>query len=181
MRIFLTILITATALFSQAQNGNLKVSAADTSDVLTLEHSPRKATLLSAALPGAGQIYNKKLWKAPIVWGGLAGCIYAINYNTEIFKEVKADLIAEVDGDPLTINTSGFSASFLSSEVDRWARYRDISWMCLGAVYVLNILDAHVDAHLFYFDVNEDLSLHILPYTIFSFGNNTGLTLSLNF
>jgi hypothetical protein len=144
-------------------------------------HSPRKASIKSAILPGLGQIYNEKYWKVPVVYIGLGVSAYYIDYNNGLFKTYKKALIAELDDDPLTINDSGFSSSQLDELQDTYRRWRDLSWVALSAVYLLNIIDANVDAHLFHFDVGEELGMSILPYVSPSTQINTGVTLSLNF
>lgn len=144
-------------------------------------HSPKKATIMSAALPGLGQVYNKKYWKVPIVYAGLGTCAYLIDFNNSQFQTYKNALIAELDGDSLTVNTSGFSANQLDDLQDTYRRWRDLSWVCFGAVYLLNIIDANVDAHLFHFDVGEELGMSVLPYFSPSIHVNTGVSLYLNF
>jgi len=147
----------------------------------SLPHSPLKATVYSALLPGAGQIYNKKFWKLPIVYGGLGTCIYFIDRNTRKFNTYKNALIAEQDGDPATVNTTGYSAFQLDQLQDTYRNWKDLSWIICAGVYVLQILDANVDAHLFYFDVSKDLSLFVRPSLDFAGELNSGLCLGLNF
>jgi len=145
--------------------GQVKKSV-EPSDEYQLEklHSPKKATILSAILPGAGQIYNKKYWKAPIVWGGLALSGYYLSNNLSELNRYRDAYVAETDGDSETINDTGFSQNQLLDLVDQYKTWRDWSYIALGAVYVLNIIDASVDAHLFYFDVSEDISMNLAPY-----------------
>jgi hypothetical protein len=147
----------------------------------SLSHSPRKATIYSAIIPGAGQIYNRKYWKLPIVYGGLGACIYFIDRNTKKFNIYKQGLIADKDGDPATINTTGYSAFQLDELQDTYRNWKDLSWIVCAGVYVLQILDANVDAHLRYFDVSKDLSLFILPSIDYAGRLNSGFSLSLNF
>lgn len=144
-------------------------------------HSPRKATILSAILPGAGQIYNKKYWKAPIAWGGMAACIYFIDFNLGEFNRYKSGLIALEDDNPSTINTTGLNSAQLNVQIDFYQRWRDISVLSLAGVYVLQIIDANVDAHLFHFDVDENISLQWSPFSLTSAGVAPGLGFSLNF
>lgn len=140
--------------------------AVDQSDEYELGklHSPKKAWILSAVLPGAGQIYNKKYWKAPIVWGGLAVAGYYLNDNLKQLNLYRDAYVAETDGDSGTINDTGYSQSQLLDLIDTYKTWRDWSYIALGAIYILNIVDANVDAHLFYFDVSEDISMNITPY-----------------
>ncbi|MFT6410536.1 MAG: hypothetical protein ACJAQ5_001449 [Flavobacteriales bacterium] len=148
---------------------------------LLKEHSVRKATVFSALLPGAGQAYNKKYWKMPIVYGGIGACIYFIGWNTREYKFFRSGLIAELDGDPSTINNTGFSSGALSEGMEQHRTWLDISWMSLAGVYLLQILDANVDAHLFNFDVGEDLTINFHPSLIPSNRVNLGLTMTMKF
>ena len=143
-------------------------------------HSPKKATLLSVALPGAGQIYNKKYWKLPIIYGGLGLSVYYLNDNLKNIKFYKKNLIAIQDDDPNTVNETEFSDTALNDIIDQYKNWRDLSYIAIGAIYGLQILDANVDAHLFYFDVDEDLGLHVVPY-VDAAGSNAGIYLSMNF
>ena len=127
-------------------------------------HSPKKATILSAVLPGAGQIYNKKYWKAPIVWGGLALSGYYLSDNLSQLNRYRDAYVAETDGDSGTINDTGFGQTQLLDLIDTYKTWRDWSYIAIGAVYILNIIDASVDAHLFYFDVSDDISMNLAPY-----------------
>ncbi len=154
---------------------------ADSSSLNFLSHSPKKATLMSAALPGLGQVYNKKYWKVPIIYAGIGTCVYFIHRNNQKFQLYKDALVAESDSDPLTINDTGFSSFQLNELQGTYRSWRDLSWIILTGVYILNILDANVDAHLFYFDVGKDLSLQVHPYIGNTARINSGLSLILNF
>jgi hypothetical protein len=127
---------------------------------------PMKAALLSAVLPGAGQAYNRKYWKVPIVYAGVGGFAYAIRFNHGIYQDFRNALIVNLDGDPSTENVfpfDNYDNNGLRRVRDAYRRYRDLS-MILGVVfYGLNIADAVVDAHLRDFDVSDDLSLRVLP------------------
>lgn len=142
---------------------------------------PKRATLMAAVLPGSGQIYNKKYWKAPIVWGGIGLCVYFIQDNTKNFNTFSKAYIAEVDGDPNTVNTTEFNGAQLDQLQETYRRWRDLSYVSLAAVYLLQMLDANVDAHLFYFDVNEDLSMQVTPWLNPNFERSAGLSLNFNF
>lgn len=144
-------------------------------------HSPRKATLYSAVLPGAGQVYNKKFWKVPIVYAGLGTAAYFVQTNNKSYQRYRKALVATLDDDPNTINDTGYSSSQLDEFQEFYHRWRDISIMAMAGVYVLQIIDAHVDAHLFYFDVSEDISLSIHPSLPISAHNKGGISLVLKF
>ena len=128
-------------------------------------HSPRKASILSAILPGAGQVYNHKYWKVPIVIGGLGASYYFIRENNSQYQRYKDAYIAIIDGDPNTVDefNGQFSSQSILNVADTYRRWRDLSYIAIGAVYILNIVDASVDAHFVRFDVGRDLSLELAP------------------
>ena len=156
------------------------LSARDTLD-WRQRHSPRKASIFSAVLPGAGQIYNRKYWKAPIVWGGLAASVYFIRENGGQFRRYKAAYIALVDGDPGTVDE--FEGQFRPDQVlevtNTYRRWRDLSYIAFGLVYMLNVIDASVDAHFVRFDVSSDLSLRMGPSLPLAAQGAAGLSFSL--
>jgi len=146
----------------------------------------RKATVMSAIIPGLGQVYNRKWWKAPIIYAGLGGFGYLLYYNQGQYAYYAKNLKYENDDDPSTINETNYSSDQLLSEKTRYRKYRDMGFIGCAIIYALNIVDANVDAHLKTFDVSDDLSLRIRPYTNVyctnnSFGIQNGLSLSLNF
>jgi hypothetical protein len=144
-------------------------------------HSPLKATIYSAVVPGLGQIYNHKYWKTPIALVGISTCIYFIHTNSVSHQFWKNAYIAGSDNDPNT-NPSGIAAGLTNAQLDfnrlLYKKYLDISYLSLIGVYGLQILDAHVDAHLFNFDVSPKLSLRTTPLIHPKFA---GLHLSIQF
>jgi hypothetical protein len=120
------------------------------------EHSPKKATLLALALPGAGQIYNQKYWKAPIVYAGLGASIYAIG----MFRKNMNTLNDSITGIYLLGKTP---SSQLINDRDNQRSRRDIAILCLAGVYVLQILDATVDAHFYKFNINDKIGMELSP------------------
>lgn len=128
-------------------------------------HSPKLATLLSAVAPGAGQIYNRKYWKLPIVYGAFGGLIYSAVWNHTKFRTFKDAYLIRIDDDPTTVDQfeGQFSDENLRTIQSDYRRNRDLSYVFIGVFYALNIIDAAVDAHLFDFNVDEDLSLQIKP------------------
>lgn len=119
-------------------------------------HSPRKAMLLSALLPGTGQIYNKKYWKAPVVWTGFVVFGYFINQNNREYQRFRRAYNFNVDDDSTTISEfPNVSANLLANERDIFRKWRDLSIILTVGWYALNIIDANVDAHLFEFDVSD--------------------------
>lgn len=126
---------------------------------------PNKAAFLSAVLPGLGQAYNNQYWKIPLVYGGGIIIGHYINYNHRIYEEFRNALIAEADGNPATINpySPRFLAASLERNRDAFRRNRDFLMIIGVAYYLLNVVDAHVSAHLHEFQINEKLSAGIKP------------------
>jgi hypothetical protein len=149
-------------------------------------HSPKKAALLSAVLPGTGQIYNKKYWKAPIVYAGFAGLAYSFQFNQSRYVKYRDALKFRIDDDSTTTdNYIGiYSDDQLTTLYKYYHRYRDLTVVGGLALYLLNIVDAAVDAHLFTFNVSDDLSLNIHPTLINTASLNhytTGIGLNIRF
>lgn len=139
---------------------------------LDLSHSPMKATLYSLVLPGLGQAYNKKYWKMPIVWAGLGGVGYAISFNTKKYNES----VNEYSNEPTDSH---------QNQLKYWRRYMELSYIGLIVVYALQVLDAYVDAQLYSWNVNDNLSMGVAPslqplmHPSSLTGQSVGLTCSL--
>jgi len=147
-------------------------------------HSVKRATLLSTYLPGAGQVYNHKTWKVPIIYAAFAGMAYFIKFNHDNFKKFEKALLIRFDTDPNTVDNyvNVYSEDNLKSLSDFYRSNRDLSVIGMTLIYVLNIVDAHVDAHLFNFNVDDNLSLQVNPTMNYSQGiSSAGLSLSLHF
>jgi len=143
------------------------------------EHSPRKATIYSAVFPGLGQIYNKKYWKLPLIYGGFVALIYSINWNNNYYQKYKTAYSDIIDSDPTTksyenLNIEGVWDFTDDSEVEQFTtrlssakeaslRYRNLCIIGTIALYAANILDASVDANFFNFDIGEDLTINWTP------------------
>ena len=150
------------------------ISLSISSQKIQKDKSPKKAAIYSAVIPGAGQIYTKKYWKVPIIYGGLVTSAYFINDNNNQYNEYRdAALLSYETGE----DQLGYTYSELIILKDHYKRNREISYFSFVGVYILNIIDASVNAHLFNFDVSDDISLNIRPYSTFS---NTGVSFSLN-
>ena len=166
--------------------------------------SPYKASFFSAVLPGMGQIYNRKYWKLPILYGGVGALGYAISFNTKYYREYMSAYRDFVIQDPNNKSYLDFlpptwteedlqnpqNASWfenaLKNKKDYYRRYRDLSVIGMVILYALNIMDASVDAHLSDFDISDDLSLNIEPVLIDPSPSNRsggggGVKLSFNF
>ena len=147
------------------------------------EHSPTRAALLSAAIPGLGQAYNKKYWKIPLVWLGLGAFGYFIIWNNDQYQYYRRNLIYEIEQDPDYPNETGLSQASLKSARDQYRRNRDQLALYGILFYLVQIVDAHVDAHLIEFDVNQDLSVKLEPlYMPFNYGGSKlGMSIKFKF
>lgn len=158
---------------------------------------PQKATWLAVVFPGAGQIYNRKYWKLPIVYGGFIGCLYAYNWNGQMYSDYRQAYLDIMDTDP---NTNSYEDFFrpgydfeknkdylkkvFKKRKDRYRRWRDLSVFAFAAVYALSIIDAYVDAQLSSFDISDDINLSINPQMIPSSTGNSnfyGLNCNITF
>lgn len=127
-------------------------------------HSPKKAGLYSALLPGLGQAYNRKYWKIGVLAAGAGALIYGYQFNQRNYTEFKSELIKRQQGlGNLDESLVFYSDANLLELQDFYRRNRDLTIIGIGLLYAINIIDAVVDAHLFDFNVNNDLSLHIRP------------------
>lgn len=158
----------------------------------------KRATWLALAFPGAGQIYNRKYWKLPIVYGGFVGCAYALNWNNKMYKDYSQAYLDIMDDDPNTKSYEDFLPlnSSISGQEERfkeifrkrkdlYRRQRDLSIFAFIGVYLLSVIDAYVDAELSDFDITKDIGLSVEP-AIFNDGksknyNSVGLQCSLKF
>jgi len=152
-------------------------------------YDPRKALLYSAVFPGAGQIYNKKYWKLPLVYGGLFGFAYGVNFYQEGYTKYKNHLYynlengAPNDGDIADGDETGYTTGTYRKLVDQYKRQRDFMMILLAGMYLLQIIDAHVDAHLKEFDVNPNLQVSVKPVMeqTAMLGNQKGFTIVIKF
>ena len=126
----------------------------DTIPDFTPIHSPKKASLLAIFLPGSGQIYNHKYWKAPIVYAGLGGSIYAIGYYRKQMH-ILNDSIASI------FKNNKTPSAQLTANRDNKRNNRDVAILFLAGVYVLQILDASVDANFYKFNINQNIGFAI--------------------
>ena len=128
-------------------------------------HSPTKATIMSAALPGLGQVYNKKYWKVPIIWGGIGTSLYFGFSNQKSFTKFRKAYGNRIDDDPNTTDEyeDVLSPEGLKANMDYHQKNRDLSFVIAGVLYILNVVDAAVDAHLFNFPKNDKLSFNLQP------------------
>lgn len=153
-------------------------------DTTFKNHSSKKATLLSAVIPGTGQFYNKKYWKMPIIYGGFAIMIGVIKFNNDYYHTFSdAYYNRVVLKDSSADNYPHYTSSDLLTLRDYYRRNRDLTYILAGILYLLNVLDAYVDAELIKFDISDDLSLRARPFMSGFPGTNltAGFKLTLNF
>ncbi len=208
IKIFLTlflflILSGSYCAFSQMKEKKAEINPANSS--VLESHSPAKASLYSAIFPGLGQVYNKKYWKLPLIYGGFGALGYAVTFNQTNFSKYKNAYIDFTDELPETqsyldvisgnLNPADFDpvlhpdtydsqqAKWFSEQLDHnmdyYRRNRDLSYIGLVGLYLLNIVDATVDAHLFDYDISNDLSMKVEPRLMYA-GRNMN-TLGLQF
>jgi hypothetical protein len=165
---------------------------------------PVRSTMFAAALPGLGQIYNRKYWKVPFVYAGFGALGYAVSFNTKNYNSFISayqdftDIIPETDSylellaslnpaeyDPIlhpeTYNpsTEAWVRPTLLNGVDYFRKYRDLSYIGIAAWYLLTIIDAHVDASLFDYDITDDLRASVVPLNYNYTGVSPGITFAI--
>lgn len=161
---------------------------------------PTKATWLAVIFPGGGQIYNRKYWKLPIIYGGFVGCAYALTWNGQMYSDYSQAYLDIMDDNPATdsfldLLPPGYNVEanmdylkrVIKRKKDTYRRYRDMSVFVFIGVYAISIIDAYVDAELASFDLSQDLSMKVKPTMIqnnqydLRQGNSYGLQCSLKF
>ena len=165
-----------------------------------MHHSPHTATMYAAILPGLGQIYNRKYWKLPFLYGGVAALCCAIHFNSKYYNKYHDAYRDFVIRDPnnksyveiiertnLTVEEvettyQNWFTTALRNKKDYYRRYRDLSYFGMVGLYIVQIIDACVDAHFYNFDVDDDLSYKVMPMMATDEGNAIlGATLIINF
>ena len=137
---------------------------------------PIRSMWLAMVFPGGGQIYNRKYWKLPIVYGGFLGCAYALTWNNQMLHDYSQAYLDIMDSDPNTksyekmlpmgYDITGKEARFqemFKNKKNYFRKYRDMSIFAFAGVYLLSVVDAYVDGELSTFDISEDLTLHVAP------------------
>ncbi len=140
---------------------------------------PIRAMWLAMVFPGAGQMYNGKFWKLPIIYGGYLGCVYALNWNGQMLKDYSQAYLDIMDDDPNTdsymkmlpmgYNIAGKEERFkeiFKQKKNYYRKYRDMSILAFAGVYLISVIDAYVDAELSCFDISRDLSFHWEPASV---------------
>lgn len=170
-------------------------------DWSTWRPDPQRALWLALVIPGGGQIYNRKYWKLPLIYGGFMGCLYAMNWNNNMYKDYSQAYLDISDKDPGTASYNKYLhlgakidgneeryKQIFKSRKDKYRRWRDLSFFVMVGVYALSVIDAYVDAELSEFDISKDLSLKVEPTIMNNSSSNNpfysgalGLNCSLNF
>lgn len=141
---------------------------------------PQRALWLSALCPGLGQIYNRRYWKLPIVVGAFVGLSYGASWNNRMYKDYSRGYRDVMDSDPDTRSYMDFFPpttresdldkawlqKVMKNKRDYYRRYREICVIAMVGVYLINIVDAYVDASLAHFDISSDLTLDVTPAAI---------------
>ena len=138
--------------------------------------TPKRAGLYSAIIPGAGQVYTKKYWKVPIIYAGLITSAYYFKENHDLHDLYKKTYLNRIGGN--TSDILDYTDADLITLTDHYRRNREVSALLFTLTYILNIVDASVSAHLFDYNVSEDISLHFQPIYMEK-GNASGLSLSI--
>lgn len=168
-----------------AQFDTLKTNVAFAADSLHAQQKqakerfipdPKRAMWLAMVIPGGGQIYNRKYWKLPLIYGGFIGCVYAMTWNNTMYRDYSQAYIDIMDNDENTKSYENFLPPTydVNANMDRlkdlfkrrknyYRRYRDLSMFCMIGVYALSILDAYIDAEMSSFDISDDLTLKVKP------------------
>lgn len=154
----------------------------------TSKHSVKKAVILSAVVPGAGQVYNhlampkgkkKAYWKVPLIYAGLGGTGYMVVSNHITQKELKNEYKTRLAGNTGLEKYKDYDLDGVETLYNQHLNQRDLFFLGFAAVYVLQIVDAAVEAHFVSFDISEDLTLRLAPAILNT--NQAGLSLSLYF
>ena len=146
-------------------------------DWATWRPDTKRAMWLALVLPGAGQIYNRKYWKLPIIYGGFVGCAYAITWNNQMYHDYSQAYMDIMDDAPNTQSYNQFlhlGATIDASNIerykeifrkrkDKYRRWRDMGTFVMIGIYAFSVIDAYVDASLSEFDISDDLTLRVEP------------------
>jgi hypothetical protein len=186
MRIFLLFFLLGTCSLYAQDSSKLKtlfLKDSFSKKVEVFKPRPARSAFLSAIVPGAGQIYNKKYWKAPIVWAGLATFTYMYFANNAEYQSAKTSYLTLLD--TVSTNNIAYKGSTNLTHVtqykNNYRNNRDLALVLGVLFYGINIIDATIDAHLMNFDVSDNLTMQVQPSVIelpqsYAFGG--GLTFS---
>lgn len=160
---------TKLVLFLSVLSLSFNVIAQDDSVKVLKKHSPKRAALYSTVIPGLGQAYNRKYWKIPIVYGGIGTCAYFTIFSngryTE-FRDAWRELNATDPNGTMEFDGYLYTLNGLETGKNYYRRNRDLFTIFTAGVYLMNIIDASVDAHLFDFDISDDLTMQVQPIPV---------------
>jgi len=183
--LILTFLLIGPFVFSQNTKDDALLKVKDTVKAVRINPlAPSKAAFYSAVVPGLGQIYNKKYWKVPLVYIGLGTGLYFYNSNNNKYHDFRNEYKKRLNGtaDPNDPYFGGLDNNRLIEAQKFYQRNRDLSILVTVGIYILNIVDANVDAHLMQFNVNDNLSIRPDIYqNNLDYKQNLGLTLNYHF
>jgi hypothetical protein len=145
--------------------------------VKIIKHSPRRATIMSAILPGAGQYYNRKYWKIPIIYAGAAAVVYFVDFNKKYYNEFRGAYKDRLNKTP--DKYPDYTEQNLIELKNYYRRNLELTYIAGGLLYILNILDAAVDANLYDYNISEDLSFRVEPICYPSYDNNLNFAMKL--
>lgn len=183
---------------SQAIHKNTILDYYTSQPIGMLGHSPHTATMYAAVLPGLGQIYNHSYWKLAILYGGAGALAYAIHFNNKYYKKYSSAYrdfllrdpnnhsymefanMAHLTQEQVETTYASWFQRTLKSKKDYYRRYRDMSIFGMVGLYLLQIVDACVDAHFWNFDVSDDLSIHVAPVATPENGGEVGATVGID-
>ncbi len=127
---------------------------------------PSKSIKYSLILPGMGQLYNRRWWKLPLVYGAIGGLYYAIDYNQDLYRRFRDALELELLGEAHEFTDNGLSSTSLRTFRDTYDRYTQLSYMGTILLYGVIAIESFVDGHLINFDISDDLSMQVDPRII---------------
>jgi hypothetical protein len=160
--------------FGQTEEETIQAKSREKKETVSIDtthkkvHSPHLATIYSMVLPGLGQAYNKKYWKIPLVYAGFGVFYYLIRYNDkeyQAFSDAYYHSLTNEDNSEPPVNEyeSLYDTQTLLNAKNDYRRNRDLNYILAALWYALNVVDATVDAHLFTWEVDDDLSLRVEP------------------
>lgn len=194
----LSCVLTFTVFAQKDSNTSMQSFPSESAASVVKKHSPKKAALLSAIIPGTGQIYNGSWWKTPFVYAGFAGVGYGLYFYQDYYTSFKTayddyrdpfleqGLFPPNDTVLTVLGEIGYSPTAVQQGRDHYRKYRDLCIIGIGVWYMVNILDAYVEAHLFEFDVSDDLTIQWQPAYFTAYGTKptplpTGVRISMQF
>ena len=185
--IFIFFVLSSLQLSAQ-QKDSIPNKITESADTATYKHSPQKATLYSMVLPGLGQAYNKKYWKIPVVYAGFGVLGYFAIMNGNEYRKYRQAYDYVTQGDqsiPIDNDyVDKYAPEQLAQGRDYYRRNLEFTYILTGFWYILNVVDAAVDAHLYNYSIDDDLEIRLKPvadYANLGSGFHPGITLNFRF